>query len=74
MRALIDRKGEQFGYLIGSVLYTLDDEPTGRLEGEFVVDLAGNRVWRVVGDAVYALDGSETIGFFGGEMSDEYVR
>jgi hypothetical protein len=73
MRGLIDRKGEQFGYLIGNVLYTLDDEPTGRLEGNFVVDLAGNRVWRVVGDAVYSLDGSETIGYFGSELSDEYV-
>ena len=74
MRGLIDRKGEQFGYLVGSVLYTLDDEPTGRLEGDFIVDLAGNRVWRVVGDAVYALDGSETIGYLSSEISDEYVR
>ncbi len=71
MRALIDRKGEQFGYVVDNVLYTLDDEPTGRVEGEFVLDLAGNRMWRVVGDAVYAMDGSETIGFFGGSASPD---
>ncbi len=44
MRGLIDRKGEQFAYLQGSVLYTLEGEPTGRLEGEFIVDTAGNRI------------------------------
>ncbi len=71
MRALIDRKGEQFGYLLNDILYTLDDEPTGRLDGEYVVDLAGQRMWRVVGDAVYALDGSETIGFFGTSASPD---
>ena len=32
MRGLIDKKGEQFAYLVGNVLYTLDGEPTGRLE------------------------------------------
>ncbi len=70
MRGLIDRKGEQFAYLQGSMLYTLDGEPTGRLEGEFVVDLAGNKIWRVVGDAVYSLDGMESVGFFGSEKME----
>lgn len=70
MRGLIDRKGEQFAYLQGNTLYTLEDEPTGRLEGEFIVDVAGNRVWRVVGDAVYSLDGMESIGYFGSERSE----
>ncbi|MCP4362753.1 MAG: hypothetical protein GY796_32510 [Chloroflexi bacterium] len=67
MRGLIDRKGEQFAYLEGNILHTLDGEPSGHLQGEFIVDLAGNRVWRVVGDGVYTLDSSETIGFFSGE-------
>ncbi len=73
MRGLIDRKGEQFGYFVGDVLYTLDDVATGRIEGEFVVDMAGKRMWRLVGDAVYALDGSDTIGYIGGEISDQYA-
>jgi hypothetical protein len=63
-RGLIDRKGEQFAYLQGSVLYTLEGEATGRLEDNFIVDTAGNRMWRVSGDAVYSLDGGETIGYF----------
>lgn len=63
MRGLISPKGEQFGYLIGDTLYTMDDEPSGRLDGDYIVDLAGNPVWRVVGDGVYALNGMETIGF-----------
>lgn len=67
MRGLIDKKGEQFAYLQGHVLYTLEGDPTGRIEGNFVVDLAGNCVWRVVGDAVYSLDGMETIGYFSSE-------
>ena len=71
MRGLIDRKGEQFAYLQGSVLYTLEGEATGRREGEFIVDLAGNHVWRVVGDAVYSLDGMESIGYFSSEKSED---
>lgn len=67
MRGLISPKGEQFGYLIGNNLFTMDDEPSGRLEGDFIVDLAGNTVWRVVGDGVYSLNGMETIGFLSAE-------
>jgi hypothetical protein len=74
MRGLVDRKGEQFAYLIGNVLYTMDGEPSGRLEGEFILDLAGRPVWRVVGDGVYAVKGLETIGYLTEERrDDEYV-
>jgi hypothetical protein len=72
MRGLIDRKGEQFAFLQGNTLFTLDGEPTGYLRGSFIEDLAGNRIWRVVGDAVYSVDGNETIGFFGAERDDQY--
>ena len=72
MRGLVDRNGEQFAYLLGNVLYTLDGQPTGRLEGEFIVDTAGNPVWRVVGDAVYSLDGMESIGYFSGDKKDDW--
>lgn len=71
MRGLVDRKGEQFAYLIGNTLYTMDGEPSGRLEGEYIVDLAGAPVWRVVGDGVYALNGLETIGFLTADRPDE---
>jgi hypothetical protein len=70
MRGLFDPNGEEFAYLRGTTLYTLEDEPTGRLEGEFIVDLEGNRVWRVEGDGVYSLDGTKSIGFFGSEKPD----
>lgn len=72
MRGLIDRKGEQFAYLQGNILYTLDDEPTGQLRDGFIEDMAGNRIWRVVGDGVYSLDSSETIGFFSAPRSEQY--
>jgi len=71
MRGLIDRKGEQFAYLIGDILYTMDDEPSGRLEGETIVDLAGKPVWRVVGDGVYAIRGLETIGYLTEERRED---
>jgi hypothetical protein len=73
MRGLIDRKGEQFAYFAGNTLYTLEDEPTGRLEKSFIVDLNGNRMWRIVGDGVYSLDGMETIGYISSETPDEVV-
>lgn len=72
MRGLIDRKGEQFAYLQGGTLFTLDGEPTGHLRGNYIEDLAGSRIWRVVGDGVYSLDGSETIGFFTAPRSEQY--
>ena len=72
MRGLIDKKGEQFAYFLGDTLYTLDDELSGRLEGEFIVDLAGTRIWRVVGDGVYALDGMETIGYITSEKREDW--
>ena len=74
MRGLIDRKGEQFAYLIGDVLYTMDDEPSGRLEGEYILDLAGKPKWRVVGDGVYALKGLETIGYLTEERNEDLFR
>ena len=71
MRGLVSPKGEQFGYLIGDTLYTMDDEPSGRLEREHIVDMAGKPVWRVVGDGVYSLDGMETIGYITNERPDD---
>ena len=71
MRGLVSPKGEQFGYLIGSAVYTMDDEPSGHIEGQFVVDLAGNPVWRVVGDGLYSLDGMETIGYITSDSPDD---
>jgi hypothetical protein len=62
-RGLHDRKGELFAYLDGDVLYTLDGEITGRMVGNFIVDTAGNRVWRLHQDGVYTLDFTETIGY-----------
>jgi hypothetical protein len=67
MRGLVDPKGEQFGYMIGDMLYTLDGEPSGRLEGDFILDLAGAPVWRVVGDGLYTLNGAEAIGYMTAE-------
>ena len=72
MRGLIDPKGEQFAILQGNTLLTLNGEPTGFLRQGYIEDLAGNRIWRVIGDGVYSLDGSKTIGFFGAERSDKY--
>ncbi len=71
MRGLVDRNGEQFAYFVGNTLYTLEDEPTGRLEKSFIVDLNGNRIWRIVGDGVYSLDGMETIGYISSETLNE---
>ena len=70
MRGLVDKKGEQFAVLRGQILYDLEDVATGKREGDFIVDLAGKRVWRIVGDGVYTLDGSESIGYFGSDMPE----
>ena len=70
-RGLHDRKGEVFAYLSGNRLYTLDDEYTGRLEGDYIVDLAGKRIWRVYDDGVYSLDSLRPVGYFGEAMPDD---
>ena len=70
-RGLYDRKGEVFAYLSGDRLYTLDDEYTGRIEGDYVVDVAGKRIWRVYEDGVYSLDSMEPIGYFGEASRDD---
>ena len=63
MRGIVDKKGEQFAYLEGDVLYTIDGQKSGRLAEHFVYDLVGNKVWRRVGDGLYTLDGNQSIGF-----------
>lgn len=71
MRGLVSPKGEQFGYVIGDSLYTMDDEPSGRMRGEYVVNMVGDPVWRIVGDGIYSLDGMETIGYLTSERSSD---
>jgi hypothetical protein len=71
MRGLIDTKGEQFGYLQANTLYTLDGEPTGHLELNYIVDLSGKRIWRIIGDGVYALDGIKAIGYLTVNKADD---
>jgi hypothetical protein len=63
-QGLHDPKGELFAYLEGNVLYTLEGEATGRLELGYIVDIAGNRLWRVDGDGVYSLETEEAVGYF----------
>ena len=65
MQGLISYKGELFAYRQGYQLFTLEDEPAGVIEGEFILDLSGQRKWRLIGDGVYTLDGLESIGYFG---------
>ncbi len=69
-RGLISPKGELFAYLKGNELYTLDGTFSGRLEKGFIVDTAGKRVWRVIGDGVYSLDRMETIGYLSAPRRD----
>ncbi len=74
MRGIYGRKGEQFAYLQGDMLFTLEDEHTGYLREEFIVDIRENQIWRVVGDAIYTIDGNQTIGFIGSEVSHRYIE
>jgi hypothetical protein len=69
-RGLLDRKGELFAYLEGDVLYTLESEATGRLEAGFIIDMVGNKIWRIEGDAVYAIDSGEVIGYLSDSSPD----
>ncbi|MBK9049805.1 MAG: hypothetical protein IPL78_02445 [Chloroflexi bacterium] len=73
MRGIIDRKGEMFAYEQNGTIYTLDDEPTGRIQGDFVVDLAGNNVWRIVGDGLYTLVEMEPVGYLGTEKREDLL-
>lgn len=72
MRGLMDVNGEQFAYLEAGTVYTLDGEPTGRLQGSYIVDLAGNKIWRKIGDGIYSVSGNETIGYLTEEKPDDF--
>ena len=72
MRGLIDRKGEQFAYLEGNILYTLEGERSGYLEQGYITDLAGRKIWRVIGDAVYTLNGRESIGYISSDRKQRW--
>lgn len=71
MRGIVDKKGEQFAYIEGDVLYTIEGERAGTVGENFVYDLAGNKIWRVVGHGVYSLDGGQSIGFIMGEKRNK---
>lgn len=71
-RGLVDKKGELFAYVQGDQVFTLEYELTGRIQGDFIVDLADNPVWRLFGDGVYTLDGMEPVGFLSSEGPSEY--
>ena len=71
-RGLMDRKGELFAYLHGDSLYSLEGDLTGRLAGKYIIDTAGNQVWRVYKDGVYSLDGSEAIGYFSSQTPEDF--
>lgn len=71
-RGLVSPKGELFAYLQNGYLYTLDGEQTGRQEGQFIVDLSGRKIWRIVGDGVYSVDSMETVGYFSEARPDKY--
>lgn len=73
MRGIVDRKGEMFAYELNGTIYTLDDEPTGRIQGNFVVDLVGNKVWRLVGDGLYTLREMEPVGYLGTEKREDLL-
>lgn len=62
-RGIVDNKGEQFAYVEGDTVFTYEGEASGRLGKNYIYDLADNRVWRVVGDGIYTLDGNQPIGY-----------
>ena len=64
-RGLHDPKGELFAYLEGNVLYTIEGDATGRLEGGYIVDMAGSKIWRVDKDGVYSIETGHAVGYFG---------
>ena len=69
MRGIYDTEGELLGYLDGTHVYTLDGEPTGRIEGATVVNAKGEVIWVLRGDGIYTPDG-EPVGYLGGERSE----
>ncbi len=72
-RGIVDTKGEVFALLAGDQLYTLDYELSGRIEGDFIVDISGKPVWRLMGDGVYTVDGIEPVGYISGERPADLI-
>ena len=73
VRGIVCNKGELFAYMQGDQLYTLEGELSGRIDGNFMVDLAGKKIWHLRGDGIYNLDGFEPFGYIGTpHIEDEY--
>ena len=69
-RGLYHPKGELIAYLDGLVLYSLDNEPSSRIENDFIVGTDGSKIWRIYNDGVYSLDPIEAIGY----LNDGHLR
>ncbi len=69
-RGLYYKNGELFGYLVGGVIYDLEDNQTGYLEEGYIFSMDGERRWAVRGDGIYTLKG-ESVGYIGSRVHDE---
>lgn len=69
-RGIYDTQGELFGYIEGSLVYTLDGEQVGRVRQSEIVNLENERMWLIRGDGLYTESG-EPVGYLGSERSEE---
>ena len=69
-RGIYDTQGELFGYIEGSLVYTLDGEQMGQVKQAEIVNLEDEPMWLIRGDGLYTPAG-ETVGYLGSERSEE---
>ncbi|KAB2903783.1 MAG: hypothetical protein KJ064_10405 [Anaerolineae bacterium] len=71
MRGLYDRRGECFGYVVGSKVYDLEHRQSGTRTPKEILDLTGQRVWHIDRDGLYD-EHWQCIGFIGSPVEDNH--
>ncbi len=68
-RGIYDRQGELFAYLVGTVVYDLDDTQKGYVQEGCVYAMNDEKLWLIRGDGLYTLKG-EAVGYLGANFRE----
>lgn len=63
-RGIYDTQGELLGYLVGDMVYDLDENPVDYLRDAVIYGLDGEKRWLVQGDGLYTPQ-YEAVGYLG---------
>ena len=69
-RGIYDKKGELFGYLVGTLIYDLDDTQKGFIRDGVIYAMNNEEQWILRGDGLFSPRG-ESVGYIGESFAEE---